>query len=59
MKRRIERITTVFSGPFSKKRNGLRKSISLLLLGMMGLAASCISEEEIYPSESGDRKSVV
>ncbi|WP_455666736.1 hypothetical protein [Phocaeicola sp.] len=53
MKRRIERITTVFSGPFSKKRNGLRKSISLLLLGMMGLAASCISEEEIYPSESG------
>lgn len=53
MKRRIERITTVFSGPFSKKRNGLRKSISLLLLGMMGVVASCISEEEIYPSESG------
>lgn len=53
MKRRIERITTVFSGPFSKKRNGLRKSISLLLLGMMGLVVSCISEEEIYPSESG------
>lgn len=52
MKRRIERITTVFSGPFSKKRNRLRKSISLLLLGMMGLT-SCISEEEIYPSESG------
>lgn len=53
MKRRIERITTVFSGPFSKKRDGLRKSITLLLLGMMGVVASCISEEEIYPSESG------
>lgn len=53
MERRIERMAAVLFAPLREHRQGVRKCMSILLLCMAGMFASCISEEEINTPESG------